>query len=106
MMISIPRYGVHRQTHSETVVDRAVEEIGLLGYAVVSGGYNLDQIAQFSAAFDRTLAVTHERYGRDELARIDEHHTIRAPLATDRLFLELALNSVVLAICHKLMGAT
>lgn len=101
---TIPRYGVHRQTRSDTVVDRAVEAIGLLGYAVVPGDYGPDQMARFSGAFDRALAATHERYGRDVLARIDEHQTIRAPLAIDRLFLELALNETVLAVCRRLMG--
>lgn len=98
------RYGVHRQTRSDTPVDRAVEAIGLLGYAVVPGNYGPDQMAQFSVAFNRALAATHERYGRDALAKIDEHHTIRAPLAIDRLFLDLALNPTVLAICRQLMG--
>jgi ectoine hydroxylase-related dioxygenase (phytanoyl-CoA dioxygenase family) len=101
---SIPRYGVHRQTRSETAVDRAIEAIGLVGYAVVPGNYGLDEMAHFSAAFDRALAETHARFGRDELVRIDEHLTIRAPLSTDRLFLELALNPAVIAVCSRLMG--
>lgn len=100
----IPRYGVHRQTRSDTVVDRAVEAIGLIGYAVLPGGYGADQMARFSGAFDQALALTHEHYGREALARIDEHNTIRAPLALDRSFLELALNPSVLAVCRRLMG--
>jgi len=102
---TIPRYGVRIQTCSESLVDQAVESIGLLGYAVVDGNYKVDQLSKFSVAFNRVLAQTHHTFGGcEELAKIDEHNTIRAPLASDPIFLELALNSTVLAICRRLMG--
>ena len=101
----VPRYGVHTQTRSDTVVDQAVEAIRLVGYAVVDGNYAADQMLNLSAAFDRSLAETYARYGGPEaLAAIDEHNTIRAPLAIDRIFLDLALNPTVLAISRRLMG--
>ena len=97
-------YGIHRQTQADTVVDRAAELIGLVGYAVVDAGYGADHMAALSAAFDRAVETMYDKYGRDALAKIDEHNTIRAPLASDRLFLDLALNSNVLAVCRRLMG--
>jgi ectoine hydroxylase-related dioxygenase (phytanoyl-CoA dioxygenase family) len=100
----IPRYGVHRQTRSDTAVDRAAESLSLVGHAVIDAGLKADQLAALSAAFDRALAKTHEQYGQDALKKIDEHNTIRAPLASDRVFLDLALNSNVLAVCRRLMG--
>ncbi|HEV7407068.1 MAG TPA: phytanoyl-CoA dioxygenase family protein [Bradyrhizobium sp.] len=102
---NVPRYGVHTQIHSETAVDQAVEAIRLVGFAVVNGGYSADELQKFASAFDRTIASTQARYGgRDALAKIDEHNTIRAPLASDRLFLDLALNANVLAICRRMVG--
>jgi ectoine hydroxylase-related dioxygenase (phytanoyl-CoA dioxygenase family) len=105
MSNSPPRYGVHRQTRSESPLDQAVEMIRLLGYAVVDGGYNRDEIARFAAAFDHALMSTYERHGgREALARIDEHNTIRAPLAVDKLFLELALNPKILTVGRRLIA--
>ena len=79
--------------------------IGLIGFAVIDGNYGRDGLAKLSSAFDRTLAATHQANGGyEELAKIDEHNTIRLPLANDPMFLDLARNSTVLAICRKLMG--
>jgi ectoine hydroxylase-related dioxygenase (phytanoyl-CoA dioxygenase family) len=100
----IPRYGVQRQIRSDTVVDQAVEAIRLVGYAVLDGNYGSHELQRFSAAFDRAVAATHQRYSLEALAQIDEHNTIRAPLAIDRLFLDLALNTAVLTVCRQLMG--
>lgn len=101
----VPRYGVNTQSRSENAVDQAVESIKLLGYAVVDGGYDAAQIGRFESAFDRALKLTHDRHGgRENLAKIDEHNTVRALLGTDRLFLDLALNPAVTAVARRLVG--
>jgi ectoine hydroxylase-related dioxygenase (phytanoyl-CoA dioxygenase family) len=101
----VPRYGVHTQTRSATTVDQAAETIRLVGSAVVDGGYSAEELEKFATAFDLALVSTQERYGgRAALAKIDEHNTVRAPLAIDRLFLDLALNANVLAVCRRLIG--
>ena len=105
MVTRVPRYGVHKQTPYEGFLDQVVETIRLVGYAVVDGQYSSEKMAQFSSAFDRALLKTYERHGgREALAKIDEHNTIRALLALDRLFLELVINKTVLAICRRLIG--
>lgn len=104
MSTRIPRYGVSHQTQSENVVEHAVEEIGLVGYTVMPGAYSPGRMSELSTAFDRALDRTYERYGRAFLERIDEHLTIRAPLAIDRTFLDLAMNPTVIEICSRLMG--
>jgi ectoine hydroxylase-related dioxygenase (phytanoyl-CoA dioxygenase family) len=102
---SVQRYGVHKQTSSPTLIDQAVEMIRLLGYAVVDGNYDSGAIARFSTAFDRALLTMYDRHGGwAALAEIDEHNTIRAPLAIDRLFLELALNANILSICRRMIS--
>jgi ectoine hydroxylase-related dioxygenase (phytanoyl-CoA dioxygenase family) len=101
----IARYGVHTQVQSSTALDRAIEQIKLVGFAVVNGGYDASDLRRFADAFDRTLESTQDMYGgRDKLTRIDEHNTIRVPLAHDPLFLDLATNANTLEICRRLIG--
>lgn len=101
----IARYGVHTQVQSSTALDRAIEQIKLVGFAVVNGGYDASDLRRLADAFDRTLESTQDMYGgRDKLKRIDEHNTIRVPLAHDPLFLELATNANTLEICRRLIG--
>ncbi|MBW5435866.1 phytanoyl-CoA dioxygenase [Bradyrhizobium canariense] len=101
----IARYGVHTQAQSSTALDRALEQIKLVGFAVVSGDYDASDLRRFADAFDRTLQLTQGMYGgRDKLKRIDEHNTIRVPLAHDPLFLKLAMNANILEICGRLIG--
>lgn len=101
----LPRYGVHKQTASKSHIEQAVEMIDLLGFAVVDAGYSPEHLAELCAVFDRVLAEREAAHGgRTELGKIDEHNTIRLPLASDPLFLDLALNATVLAICRHLMG--
>jgi ectoine hydroxylase-related dioxygenase (phytanoyl-CoA dioxygenase family) len=100
-----PHYGVLRQTSSDTLVEQIAESINLVGFAVVESSYGRNDLAKLSSVFDRVLAATHQSNGgREELATIDEHNTIRLPLASDSMFLELALNPLMLAICRRLMG--
>lgn len=102
---SVARYGVHTQVQSGTALARAIEQIKLVGFAVVDGGYDPASLGRLSAAFERVLESTQKLYGgREELERIDEHNTIRAPLAHDRLFLQLAMNANVLEVCRRLIG--
>jgi ectoine hydroxylase-related dioxygenase (phytanoyl-CoA dioxygenase family) len=101
----VPRYGVHTQMNSASAVDQAVESIRLVGFSVIDGGYSTNELQKLAAAFDRALVSTQERYGgREALAGIDEHNTVRVPLASDRLFLDLALNANVLGVCRRLIG--
>src|SRR5437588_207301 len=73
------RYGVTEQTVSGTDVERACEQIRHLGYGIIDGG-------------------------GEQLKAIDEHNTIRLPLAKEPMFLELATNSKVLEICSRLIS--
>jgi ectoine hydroxylase-related dioxygenase (phytanoyl-CoA dioxygenase family) len=99
------RYGVLRQTVSNTGIDQVAESIRRLGYGVVGGGYDDTALAALSAAFERA----HERHRREHggaaaLEAIDEHNTIRLPLAYESAFLELAANRTILEICARLIA--
>lgn len=103
---SVPsRYGVLEQTESLTWIDNAIESVRTLGYAVLDGGYDRAWLEQLSAAFERVQRDAAAKHGGlSALAAIDEHNTIRVPLAYQPLFLELATNSNVLQVCRRLIA--
>ncbi len=99
------RYGVIQQTRADDDVERTCESICQLGYGVIDGGYSHEWLARISDAFSRV----HQRYlgengGGDALRALDEHNTVRLPLAYDTIFLELAANERVLDICKHLIS--
>lgn len=99
------RYGVLEQAQATNEVERTCESIRQLGYGVIDGGYSCEQLAALADAFDRTQEHYTVRHGgADVLRSIDEHNTIRLPLAQDPVFLELATNSRVLEICSRLIS--
>jgi ectoine hydroxylase-related dioxygenase (phytanoyl-CoA dioxygenase family) len=101
----VKRYGVKVQTAEGDAVGRAAEHIQLVGYAVVDGGYSGPEQAEIAAAFDRARdrqAAAHG--GVAALTAIDEHNTIRLPLALDPAFLALAQNKAVLGLAGRLFG--
>jgi hypothetical protein len=100
----VRRYGVKQQTPSRDGVDQAIESLGLLGFAVVDGGYAAAELDGFAEHFDRAHAALIARHGLEALREIDEHNTIRAPLTIDPLFATLAMNPVIIAICKRIFG--
>jgi ectoine hydroxylase-related dioxygenase (phytanoyl-CoA dioxygenase family) len=98
-------YGVHHRISAETVVERAVEAIRTVGYAVVDGGYEPPELDAFTGAFEAAReASEHAAGGRDALFAVDEHNTVRVAFARDRRLLKLALNSRILEIASHLIG--
>jgi ectoine hydroxylase-related dioxygenase (phytanoyl-CoA dioxygenase family) len=101
----IPTYGVKERTKATDSAGTATESLRLLGHAVVDGGYSTDELAALSGAFDAALQLQLDQHGgREALAAIDEHNTIRAPLALDPAFLKLATNPAILKLCEALFG--
>lgn len=105
MQLKAPRrYGVIEQTSSDDDVAYACESIRQLGYAVIDGGYETPWLDALSESFDRVHAESSSRHGGVEtLTAIDEHNTIRLPLAYAGIFLDLASNVRVLEICRRLV---
>jgi len=103
--VAVPRYGVKEQVPVGDTIDRAAESLNLLGYAFVDGGYSDKELDQFAEHFDLAHASAIEKHGGlERLKEIDEHNTIRALLAVDRLFLDLACNANVLDLCDRILG--
>jgi ectoine hydroxylase-related dioxygenase (phytanoyl-CoA dioxygenase family) len=101
---TISTYGVTQRTPHADRTDQALEELALVGYTVVDGGYDETALAGLSAAFDGALAGLHERFGGEALAAIDEQHTLRAMLSLDRAFLDVARNARVMDVCRRAIG--
>jgi ectoine hydroxylase-related dioxygenase (phytanoyl-CoA dioxygenase family) len=98
-------YGINERVPADNDIAAAVESLRTLGYAVVPGGYSADELGGFSHAFDAARRAAHAAAGgTDELARIDEHNTIRAPFAYERSLLAVARNPAILQICQELIG--
>lgn len=103
-MSKINYYGVLEQHQiNNDVVLQAAEEISNLGYAVIDSGYNSKKIEEISHAFDEVHSFYVSKYGKSFLEKIDEFNTVRLPLAFNRLFLDLALNSIIIKLVQSLI---
>jgi ectoine hydroxylase-related dioxygenase (phytanoyl-CoA dioxygenase family) len=100
----VPRYGVLTQSISTDDLSQAVENLRLLGFAIIDAGYTTAQIADLQSRFEDVRTKAFVEYGAEVLRAIDEHNTIRCPLATDSAFLRLATNERVLGLCERLIG--
>jgi ectoine hydroxylase-related dioxygenase (phytanoyl-CoA dioxygenase family) len=99
------RYGVIRQNEPADDIDLACESLRQLGYAVVDASLDAATLAALSEAFERArqkAAAAHG--GQAALAAIDEHNTIRLPLAYEPAFLALAANPRILRVCRELVA--
>lgn len=101
---SINSYGVKEQSVAKDDLDLAVESLRLVGYAVVDSGLLPDQKKAIADAFEEVRAEREQIYGLEILRAIDEHNTIRAPLASHKLFADLAHNPRILSICERIFG--
>lgn len=100
---AVPRYGVLHQTEAGDAIASAVESIRTLGYAVLDGGLSADERAHLAARFEAVRKASMQSYGEERLRAINEHNTIRCPLALDAAFLSLAINPRVLDLAGRLM---
>jgi ectoine hydroxylase-related dioxygenase (phytanoyl-CoA dioxygenase family) len=101
----VRRYGVKEQTTSAGHLDRAVEHLRLKGCAVVDGGFSHVAQLEIASAFERAHVSLLERHGGEQaLRQIEEHNTIRAPLALDEVFVRLATNTTILSLAEKVFA--
>jgi ectoine hydroxylase-related dioxygenase (phytanoyl-CoA dioxygenase family) len=105
MMSQIRSYGVKDRIPEGDEVAQAVESLRMLGYAVLDGGYSAEELDELSTRFDNAQKRSHaEHGGSEQLARIDEHRTVRAMLSVDPAFLDLARNERLMRVCTTLIG--
>jgi ectoine hydroxylase-related dioxygenase (phytanoyl-CoA dioxygenase family) len=96
-------YGILRQETPTTIIEEAVEQISNVGYALLESGYSAKELQSFSQSFDETHQRYRKKYGANDLERLNELNTIRAPLTIETQFLDLALNAKLLELVEKLI---
>lgn len=99
----VSSYGVLKKNIANTNLDKAVEEINNIGYSVIHSNLIDAEINIISEKFDLLHAQYINKYGYDYLKSIDEHNTIRLPLALDPCFVDLAANQIVIDILEQLI---
>ena len=99
----VPFYGVLKRNSVGNPIDKVVEEIVNLGFSVIHSGLSDDEIQSLSSKFDFLHARYLRIYDSKYLESIDEHNSIRLPLAFDRAFIELATNKNVLNVVERLI---
>jgi len=102
---SINRYGVARQNSLSDELDAHAEDIRIKGFTIMDaqlGSGTLDNYREaLDVLMDQQIAAAGGRAG---LEAIGEADVVRAPLAADERFLEIATNSRVMALITRLLG--
>jgi hypothetical protein len=96
-------YGVTEQRAVVSDLDKASEQLVCLGYCVLDAGYPVSEVDAIRRLFDMTHEQYLRRYGEELLRELDEHNTIRLPLALEPRFITLATNSRVLDLAARLI---
>ncbi|WP_430401891.1 phytanoyl-CoA dioxygenase family protein [Hyphomonas sp.] len=97
-------YGISKQNQSKSDIDRIVEQIRVVGYAVLDSGFGDDELLSISEDFEAARAIYVDAHGESRLKEIDELNTIRCPLSLGfDSFLKLAVNARLLTTIDQLI---
>jgi hypothetical protein len=97
--LPLKAYGVLERNVPQSSIEKAVEQLSILGYVIIDSGYSSDKLNDLSILFDSTHLSYIDTYGVERLKKLNEFYTIRAPLThTKDGFLSLALNENVIAV--------
>lgn len=98
-------YGIKTFSPVKDKYDACAEEINLLGYTVIDGGFLPEEIAALRNGVDKIMRRQSEEFGDTTLlAKIGEAGIGRALLAYDEMFLRLATHAALLEIVKRLLG--
>jgi ectoine hydroxylase-related dioxygenase (phytanoyl-CoA dioxygenase family) len=104
-MNDVRAFGVKEVQAATTASERAAEDIVLIGYTIVPdviSAARLESIrTKLDSIYEKQVA---EVGGEGELHQINDAFTVRAPLAYDDEFLEVATAPPVLSVVEKLLG--
>lgn len=99
-------YGILEQRETKDELDIHVQQIEILGYTVVDGGYTADEIEHFRELIDKFLnEQTEATGGREALSKIQESDVLRACLLYDDSFLKIATNVSIRELVRRTVGA-
>jgi ectoine hydroxylase-related dioxygenase (phytanoyl-CoA dioxygenase family) len=101
----IRTHAVRERNAPVTAVDYAVEALRIRGYAVLRSGLSPDFITELRGAVDAVYAAQCERFGGEaNLTKLNDANIARAPCAEDARFIAVAMDSVMHAVCHAILG--
>ena len=97
-------YGVLKHSPYSNEFECIVEQIRILGYAVLDAGYSADDLERIRHDFDDAHESYVQTYGASRLKEIDEFNTIRCPLSLGFDSLKsLVFNDRLLAVIDQLI---
>jgi ectoine hydroxylase-related dioxygenase (phytanoyl-CoA dioxygenase family) len=105
MTTAMARYGIFEANDAADEVGYAAESIERDGCVILQNVFSPGEVADFRAALDALQEAANERGGgRERLAQVNEADIVRAPLAFDRRFLDVATHPRVLAVLTAALG--
>jgi ectoine hydroxylase-related dioxygenase (phytanoyl-CoA dioxygenase family) len=103
--MSSSSYGIKEKRVDKDALDVHVQEVQMLGYTVLEPAVPAERLAAWRSSIDRILGeLAAESGGVDALQRIGEADTVRALLAYDGSFLDIATDPQLIEICKRLLG--
>lgn len=101
----VKTFGVKEFSRLSSETDRCVEEIKLVGYAIMRDVLSGSDLEAAREKMDRIYRTQlDEMGGEHQLAAINDTYNARCLLAYDDYFLSLATNARVLAVVEKFLG--
>jgi ectoine hydroxylase-related dioxygenase (phytanoyl-CoA dioxygenase family) len=99
-------YGVVPQAVLGSDVDRALEELSIVGFTVIENVVPTNELAELRTKLDRAHEAqrAETRAAGFELESIQEENQVRAPLCYDEQFLELARHPKVIDVVRRVLG--
>jgi ectoine hydroxylase-related dioxygenase (phytanoyl-CoA dioxygenase family) len=101
----VKTFGVREFTLTSSDAEKVVEEIKLLGYAILPDVLPSQELPSIREKIDLIYQIQLEEVGGEsQLAAINDTYTARCPLGYDEYFLSVATNQRVLSIVEKFLG--
>jgi len=98
-------YGIKEKRVDKDVLDVHVQEIQMIGYTLLEPAVPAERLSAWRESIDGILRnQAAESGGIEALNRIGEADTVRALLAYDSSFLEIATDARLIEICKRLLG--
>ena len=101
--IPLESYGVALSSKINSKIDEKLEELKLKGFCVLESGYNSRALKNISETFDLVKVAYDKEYKKIKLNKIDEHNTLRLPLAfgKNNIFKTLAFNKKLIELVSR-----
>ncbi len=99
-------YGVVKGHDASTVLDQMTEAVLVRGFAVMSDVIPPNEITRLTERLQEVYAKQCAEIGGEAvLNELNDADIVRCPLAYDSAFLDLALNSQIIAMLKRLLGS-